>query len=347
MSSHRRRPLFAALAALALRATVAPASGAPAPVRTVEVVGPRVLLADVVHAAPAAIATADLGPAPGPGGSRLITQDELRKAAPGAKAQTLTPVRVVRKMRKLAAAELERVTRKAVASAGLSRGVSLAAVRPPRSADVAEGWDTVIAKVPRTPRRTGRLPSTATVTFQRGTEILASLAVPIDLDLGPEAAVPDIAKGAALTLTVQVGLVEISTAAMAGGDADIGDELSVVLRPSGRVVRATLVAAGKAVVVAAGQPSAASPEPEAAPVAAAPTEPAPAPSQPATTSQPVAPEPQPATPTPAPAPAAPAAPPPAPAPGSAAPAAPPAPRPSPSAPAAAPTPPAPSPGGRS
>jgi hypothetical protein len=48
-------------------------------------------------------------------------------------------------------------------------------------------------------------------------------------------------RGGALTLVVRRGLVEVTSAAVAGADADIGNILQVTLRPSGRTVRARLV----------------------------------------------------------------------------------------------------------
>jgi len=250
--SHKN-PFLAAFFAVALEAMSSSAAGA-LPVKEIQVTGPRITLSEVVPTVPASVATADLGPAPAPGGSRVVTQEELRTAATGASAKVIASlpaaVRVVRKMKKLTAADVERETRKAVIAAGLRRGVAIAAVRAPKSSDVAEGFTTIVASVPKPPRRTGRVPTTATLTFQRGTEILARIAVPIDLDLSAEAAVPDIAKGAAVTVTVKSGLVEISASALAGADADVGEDLPVTLRPSGKILRATLVAPGKAVIAA-------------------------------------------------------------------------------------------------
>ena len=44
-----------------------------------------------------------------------------------------------------------------------------------------------------------------------------------------------------LGLVVRKGLVEVSIAGVAGSDADVGGVLPVVLRPSGRVLRARAV----------------------------------------------------------------------------------------------------------
>ncbi len=289
----QRRSILAAFFAVALQVAASPATGAT-PVKEVQVMGPRVHLIDVVPTAPAAFATADLGPAPAPGGSRFVTQEELRTAAAGASAKVIASlppaIRVVRKMRKLTAVDLERETRKAILATGLRRGVTIAAVRAPKSSEIADGWTSITASVPKPPRRAGRVPTTAALTFSRGAEILARLAVPIDLDLAAEAAIPDIAKGAALAVTVKMGLVEITAAALAAADADIGEELLVTLRPSGRVLRAVLIAPGKALIAtpsSAPRPRAPAPPAPVAPSASAPIAPAPA-SPPANTASPPA-----------------------------------------------------------
>lgn len=247
--SHRL--ILSTFFAVALEIASSPARGA-APVKEVQVVGPRVHLADVVPTVPAAVASADLGPAPAPGGSRFVTQDELRSAAAGAGAKVIASlpatVKVTRKMKKLTAAEVDKETRKAILAVGLRRGVTIAAVRAPKLSEVADGWTAVTASMPKPPRKTGRVPTTCALTFSRGTEVLARLAIPVDLDLAAEAAIPDTAKGAAVVVTVKSGLVEISAAALAAIDADVGEEILVNLRPSGKQLRAILIAPGKAEV---------------------------------------------------------------------------------------------------
>ena len=99
-----RHPVLTAFFVVALEAMSTAASGAQ-PVKEIQVTGPRVTLAEIVPSAPASVATADLGPAPAPGGSRFVTQEELRTAASGAPAKVIAAlpaaVRVVRKMKKL------------------------------------------------------------------------------------------------------------------------------------------------------------------------------------------------------------------------------------------------------
>ncbi|MFO0592820.1 MAG: flagella basal body P-ring formation protein FlgA [Polyangiaceae bacterium] len=279
--SHRL--ILSTFFAVALEIASSPARGA-APVKEVQVVGPRVHLADVVPTVPAAVASADLGPAPAPGGSRFVTQDELRSAAAGAGAKVIASlpatVKVTRKMKKLTAAEVDKETRKAILAVGLRRGVTIAAVRAPKLSEVADGWTAVTASMPKPPRKTGRVPTTCALTFSRGTEVLARLAIPVDLDLAAEAAIPDTAKGAAVVVTVKSGLVEISAAALAAIDADVGEEILVNLRPSGKQLRAILIAPGKAEVSTASSAPSAPPPAASAPVASAPAASAPAPSVP-------------------------------------------------------------------
>ncbi len=218
---------------------------AQGPVATVEVSGPRVRLGDLVPHAGAAVGAADLGVAPQPGGSRLVTRDELARAAAEAGApkslRLPSSVRVVRRMRKLAAAEVDRLVRDALAGPSLPRGAVLTAVRAPRLLEVADGWDAVAAELPKPPKRSGPLPTTALLTFSRAGEVIARASVPVDLTLSADAAVSDVARGAAITLVIRRGLVEITVSALAGADADIGAVLPVTVRPSGRVVRARLV----------------------------------------------------------------------------------------------------------
>ncbi len=230
-------------ALLALLALAPPAVASP-PAR-VAVAGVRVRVADVVPHAPTDAAEVDLGPAPAVGGSRLITRDDILRALRARQAtepaRLPDAVRVVRQTRTLAAPELDQITRESLPPAGLPRGASLSAVRAPRAVEVPAGWSAVRAELPRPPRRPGPFATTATLTFLRGEETLARVMVPVELVLPASAAAPDLARGAAVTLSVRRGLVEIRAGGSAGADADVGDTLPVVLRPSGRVLRARLV----------------------------------------------------------------------------------------------------------
>jgi flagella basal body P-ring formation protein FlgA len=63
----------------------------------------------------------------------------------------------------------------------------------------------------------------------------------------------ELVKGAPVTLVVRRGLVEVTAPAVLSVDADVGDIVQVLLRPSGRAMRAHLVAKDRAVALEDGQ----------------------------------------------------------------------------------------------
>jgi hypothetical protein len=227
--------------ALALRASPSFA-GAPE-VREIRVAGSRVHACDVVDGLSPEAGGVDLGPAPAPGGSRIIDHDEIVRAlrAHDLDAPIGVPasVRVLRRVTTLQPGDLERLIRETLGPK-LPRGVTLGAVHPGRPLDVPDGWTRATVDIPRPPRRTGPLASTARVVFFEDAQALSSVAVPVDLTLSEEAAIPDLQHGARVTLVVRRGLVEVTSSGTAGADADVGAVLPVVLHPSGRIVRARL-----------------------------------------------------------------------------------------------------------
>lgn len=242
-----------ALAFLISALAASSAALAGPPVREVSVARARLRLDDVLPTCAADVAALDLGPAPASGGSRLVTRDELRHAfdAASARAPAWLPeaVRVVRKMQRIAGADLDKLTHDALDAAPMPRGTSLVRLAAPHGAQVAAGWDAVHAALPRPPHRTGPWKSVATLTFTAGAEVLTTLSVPVDLALSADAAAFDLPKGGTVTLVVRHGLVEIEAQALAAADADVGAILPVTLRPSGRVVRARLVTPDRAELV--------------------------------------------------------------------------------------------------
>ena len=264
--SPMRRTLPLLLSALALSAApfhVAPAAlahdtgaphAAPAPtvraaqlpglrVREVSVVGPRTLLHALLPDVDGAD-TVDLGAVPGSGGSRLFEQRELVAALK--EHELLAPkklpdgVRVLRKMRTLSRADLEAATRTA-GSAGLPRGVTLSTIRPPASVVVPDGWTSVRLEMGKPPRRTGAWSTSAMLVFAKDTDALARIPVALDVTLGADAAVPDMAHGTTVTLIIRTGPVEVSTTALVGADGDVGAVVPVTVKSSGRPLRARVL----------------------------------------------------------------------------------------------------------
>lgn len=211
-----------------------------APPVEVAVEGPRVHLAELVADA----TDVDLGPVPSAGGSRIVGRAEILAALKDAGApppkKLPDAIRVVRKMAQLAAPEIERAVRDALA-AKMPRGATLAAVQAPRTLSVPQGWTRTVTELPHPPRRSGAFNTTATVSFYRDDEVLARALVPVELSLSSAAATYDVMRGGSVTLVIRRGLVEVTVAASAGADADIGGTLPITLRPSGRVVSARLI----------------------------------------------------------------------------------------------------------
>lgn len=215
----------------------------PPPPFLVEVVGPRMHLGDLVFGVTSEASMADLGPTPTPGSSRLFGREELTAelSRRGATVPKSLPhsIRVVRKMRSLSDHDVEQMVRAAIVPAKLTRGVSLGAVHA-HAAEIPDGWKTVQAELPRAPRRTGSFSTAVALTLTSDGEAIAHLSVPVELSLSAEAATPDVARGAPVTLVVRRGLVEISAPGVASADADIGGVVPILIRSSGRVINARL-----------------------------------------------------------------------------------------------------------
>ncbi len=229
------------------------ASSALADVRQVALTGARVRLGDVLASAPAGSAELDLGPMPPPGGSRIITRDELRRAlaqgAPAARFALPEAVRVVRKTRTMNGPELENLVRSELARGPMPKGARLAGVRPPASAEVPVGCERAGVDLPPMPRRAGAYAGALVVTFYCDGAPTTRVTVPANFTLSNEAATADVPRGTPLTLVLQRGLIEVSSAAVAGGEGDVGAVIPVTVRPSGRVLRARLVAKDRAIAV--------------------------------------------------------------------------------------------------
>jgi hypothetical protein len=231
---------------LALEVLCSPAlAAAKGTIREVSVARTRVQIADVLPLVAPDAAAIDLGPAPAPGGSRLVTRDDLRRAFEGARspvpAALPEAVRVVRKMTHLTAADIERIARAHLDASTLPRGATIAAVRAGAPADVPAGWDAIRLTLPARPHHAGLVRSLAVLTFTSGVDTLAALTVPVDLALTVEGAAYDLTKGGSVRVVVHRGSIEIEAAAIATADADVGGVLAVMLRASGRIVRARLV----------------------------------------------------------------------------------------------------------
>lgn len=251
---HRRHFIFLS-AFFAAGSVVAPASAKGIP--TVLVATPRVSLGQIMPKLEDELAEIDLGPAPAPNGTRVITRKHIEDILEEENVQGVSgipkSVRVQREMQVLSNTEITKLTEEGIAARGLKKGITLTSVKAPTRVKVAAGWDAVHVRVPKSPRRKGKWATTAMLNFEASGERVARISIPVTFELTEEATRPDIEKGSALTLTVKRGRVQVSIKAHAGEDADVGDTFPVQLRPSGRLIRAKLVSPQRAVALGGGQ----------------------------------------------------------------------------------------------
>jgi len=229
-----------------------PAAVHAEPVRTVH--GPRILLSDVVTDAPADLAGLDFGPAPAPGASRLVTRSEvqsrLRRLGHDTSALSIPEsVRLVGSGKEIAPTELAAMASSALRSA-LPAGVALVSVDPaPHPVLVPEGASITAALVPQLPRRTGRARVTVTVELSAQGRVAARVPLSATVEVGEQAVRPDVPKGTALRLLLTRGAIVITAPGVVLSDANVGDTVRAVIRPTGKTVRAVVTSAQEGKVV--------------------------------------------------------------------------------------------------
>jgi hypothetical protein len=101
----------------------------------------------------------------------------------------------------------------------------------------------VLAELPALRRPQMTLPATLVLEVAGATVRVAASA---RLALPPDAVAPDISKGSSVSLHLTDGAIEITASAVAATDGDVGQVISVLLRPSGRVARGRLVSKTRA-----------------------------------------------------------------------------------------------------
>jgi hypothetical protein len=241
-----RRAWYITLFALAL-----PLAASAEPTQSID--HARVLVGDLVKAAPAGVAEIELAPAPPPGGSRLFTKNEieqmLRQRGVDTKGLTIPPsIRVVGAAKRLSPAELTTLVTPIIMQ-NLPHGVALTKVSPSYEVTVPPSATVGNIEIPRHPRQKGPFRTTATVQMVSGGEIVARVPVPVILEVSEEAARPDVARGSRISLVVDRRSLRIMTQGSCMLDANIGDVVSVLVVPTNRVVKAKITGRDEAQVV--------------------------------------------------------------------------------------------------
>lgn len=221
---------------------------------TVTIDAPRIHLGDIVSSASGALASADLGNAPPPGSSRLISRSEIlrqlgRQGLEPKRVRLPSSVRVKSAARRIDRDHFAQMVALAL-GATLETGVDLVAVRPSRGIVVSPRARIARVMVPRLPRRTGNLKTTALVEIETDGVVQRRVPVSIVLEIGEEAARPDVPRGSRVTLVIARRSAEITMSGIALTDADVGDVVQFRVERTGKVLRARVRTPDSASVVA-------------------------------------------------------------------------------------------------
>jgi hypothetical protein len=213
----------------------------------------RLLAGDVIPSAPQGVADIDLGPAPPPGGSRLLTRNEieqmLRKRGVDTSKLAIPPsIRIVAAAKRITPADLTTLITPVILK-NLPQGVTLTKVQPAYDVVVPPSATVGTIEIPHHPRQKGTFRTTANVEMVSGGEVVARVPVPIILEISEDAARPDVARGARIGLVIDRRSLRIMTAGSCLFDANIGDVVSVLVVSTSRVIKAKITSRDEAQIL--------------------------------------------------------------------------------------------------
>lgn len=212
----------------------------------------RIRVADIVSGAPEAWAGVDLGPAPPPGSSRLISRDEVRRTleAAGFAGTPRMPatVRVTSAAKRWSVTELEDLLTEPVTRA-LPPGVTLTRLKCSRGAVTSPRARVGQVKLAVLPRREGSVTSVATVELVQDGELAERVLVRLSLELSAEAARPLLERGAAATLVIERGAAQISARGIALSAGDLNEVIAFRVSSTNKILSARVESAERARVV--------------------------------------------------------------------------------------------------
>jgi hypothetical protein len=212
----------------------------------------RLKVSDLVHA-PDAMGDVDLGPAPPPGATRLVSraevEEKLRTAGQDPKKLKLPmSVRVVGASMRFTPETLAKAATPAIEHV-LPVGVTLARVEPSNDVVAHPGTTVRGATVPKLPRQKGPAQSTAMLELASEDGYVTKVSVGISVEISEAAAKADVPKGGRLEVIYERGTIKIATTGVALTDMDVGETAQMSLVATGRVVRAKLLTRDRAEIV--------------------------------------------------------------------------------------------------
>ncbi len=191
--------------------------------------GAQIHLSDVLASLPAETPDFELGAAPPPGSSRLMSKSEIESAADksGVSIKALRlpqQVRITSAAKRWSADELVSAALPAL-TATLPRGVTLKKAKTSSKAVTSPGAVVSGVRLPKLPRREGEHLTTATLELSNDGQIVARIPLSLTLDISGAASVPAVAKGTRVQLLIESGPARITATAIALNDGEVGQTL--------------------------------------------------------------------------------------------------------------------------
>lgn len=199
------------------------------------------------------LASLDLGPAPPPGSSRLLSraevEEQLRAAGDDAKSLRMpSALRVKSAAKRWSTDELrEAVTPKLMAA--LPPGLTFKMAKLSRPLVTSPSVTIGAAHFPKFPKRTGELTLTASVDMQQDGITVQRVPVTVVVLVSEAATRPAVSKGSRVNLQIVHGPARVTALATALSDTELGAVGLFRVSPTQRVLRARLLTADSAEVV--------------------------------------------------------------------------------------------------
>jgi hypothetical protein len=220
--------------------------------RTID--GTRIHLADVSDGYDdGELATLDLGPAPPPGSSRLLSraevEDQLRAAGDDAKNLRMpSALRVKSAAKRWSADELrEAVMPKLMAA--LPLGLTFKTAKLNRAIVTSPSVLVGEAHFPKFPKRAGEATLTASVDIRQEGATIMRLPVTVVVTVSEAATQPTVSKGARVNLVIQHGPARVTALATALSDTELGETGLFRVNTTQRVLRARISSPDSAQVI--------------------------------------------------------------------------------------------------
>jgi hypothetical protein len=199
------------------------------------------------------LASLDLGPAPPPGSSRLLSrsevEDQLRAAGDDGKNLRMpASLRVKSAAKRWSADELRDALTPKLISA-LPVGVNFKSAKLNRSLVTSPSVRIGDAHIPRIPKHAGELTVTATVDLLQDDVTVMRVPVTLVVQVTELATLPAAARGSRVNLVIEHGPARVTALAIAMSDTELGATGLFRVASTQRVLRARLLSADSAQVV--------------------------------------------------------------------------------------------------